>query len=280
MNWQDYLAAHRELFETQLLDFLRIPSISALPAHAGAVREAGAWVAARLAAAGMENIETLETGGHPVVYADWVHAPGKPTIMIYGHFDTQPVDPLDLWHDDPFDPKVKTGEKGSKIITGRGSSDDKGQLMTFVEACRAYKTVHGKLPCKVTILFEGEEESGSPSLKPFLEANAEELKADFALVCDTGMWNRDTPSICVGLRGLVGEEITVKAADRDLHSGLYGGAAANPIRILAKVLAEDRVVGLQVPEADHKAFQSFLDTLGYPYVEETDNPVYRLFLRS
>lgn len=124
------------------------------------------------------------------------------------------------------------------MIVGRGSADDKGQLMTFVEACRAWKQVHGNLPCRITILFEGEEESGSPSLKPFLEANAGELKADFALVCDTGMWDRDTPSICVGLRGLVGEEITVKAADRDLHSGLYGGAAANPIRILARVLAD------------------------------------------
>ncbi|MBN9073406.1 MAG: M20/M25/M40 family metallo-hydrolase, partial [Rhizobiales bacterium] len=176
--------------------------------------------------------------GHPMVVAHHPGPEGAPHVLFYGHYDVQPVDPLDLWRDDPFAPAVKTGESGSKVITGRGSSDDKGQLMTFVEACRAYKEVHGALPCRVSILFEGEEESGSPSLKPFLDANAEELKADFALVCDTGMWNAETPAICVGLRGLVGQEMTVHAADRDLHSGEFGGAAANPIRILAKVLAD------------------------------------------
>ena len=153
-----------------------------------------------------------------------------PHVLFYGHYDVQPVDPLELWKTDPFAPSLVTGDDGQKVIAARGSSDDKGQLMTFVEACRAYKAVHGKLPCKVTILFEGEEESGSRSLKPFLEANAAELKADFALICDTDMWDRETPSICVGLRGLVGEEVTILAANRDLHSGMYGGAAANPIR--------------------------------------------------
>jgi len=170
-------------------------------------------------------------GHHPGV------TPDAPHVLFYGHYDVQPVDPLNLWHDDPFDPKVKTID-GVKVITGRGSSDDKGQLMTFVEACRAYKQVHGALPCKVTVLFEGEEESGSKSLKPFLESNADELKADFAMVCDTGMWDRETPAITTGLRGLVGEEITIHAANRDLHSGVFGGAAANPIRILAKILAD------------------------------------------
>ena len=150
----------------------------------------------------------------------------------------QPVDPLELWDEDPFSPSIKEIEPGRKAILGRGSSDDKGQLMTFVEACRAYKAVHGKLPCKITILFEGEEESGSPSLRPFLEANREELSAEFALVCDTAMWDRDTPAVCVGLRGLVGEEITIKAADRDLHSGFFGGAAANPITVLARILGD------------------------------------------
>src|SRR5690606_26120196 len=135
------------------------------------------------------------------------------------------------------DPAVREIEPGRKVITGRGASDDKGQLMLFVEACRAWKQVHGGLPCTVTLLFEGEEESGSPSLKPFLQANADELKADFAMVCDTGMWDRDTPAISTGLRGLVGEEVTIHAADRDLHSGHFGGAAANPIRVLAKILA-------------------------------------------
>src|SRR3546814_76295 len=160
-----------------------------------------------------------------------------PHILFYGHYDVQPVDPIDLWEDDPFTPAIKDMGNGRKVITGRGTSDDKGQLMTFVEACRAYKDVNGSLPIRITILFEGEEESGSPSLKPFLEANAAELKASCALVCDTSMWDTDTPAIAAALRGLVGEEITITAADRDLHSGLFGGAAANPIHILTEILA-------------------------------------------
>ena len=142
------------------------------------------------------------------------------------------------WESDPFEPVVKDLGGGRRIITGRGAQDDKGQLMTFVEACRAWKRAHGTLPCTITVFLEGEEESGSPSLIPFIEAHAEELKADFALICDTGMWDRDTPAITVGLRGLVGEEVTIRAADRDLHSGEFGGAAANPAHILAKILAD------------------------------------------
>ncbi len=151
-----------------------------------------------------------------------------PHVLFYGHYDVQPVDPIELWESDPFAPAIKDMGTGRKILTGRGTSDDKGQLMTFVEAVRAYKEIKGALPVRITILFEGEEESGSPSLKPFLEANAAELKADYALVCDTGMWDGDTPAISAGLRGLVGEEVTINAADRDLHSGMFGGAAANP----------------------------------------------------
>jgi acetylornithine deacetylase/succinyl-diaminopimelate desuccinylase-like protein len=165
-------------------------------------------------------------------------SPDAPHVLFYGHYDVQPVDPVELWTSDPFEPETRESASGRKIITGRGTSDDKGQLMTFVEACRAYKETTGALPCRVTILFEGEEESGSPSLKPFLDANAEELKADFALVCDTNMWDPQTPAISAGLRGLVGEDVTVKAADRDLHSGYFGGAAANPIHVLAKILAD------------------------------------------
>ncbi len=222
----------------RLFGLLKIPSISTDPAYAKACREGAEWLVKDLESIGF-SASVRETSGHPMVVG---HHPGPddgaPHVLFYGHYDVQPVDPLDLWHDDPFQPAVKTVEEGRRIITGRGSADDKGQLMTFVEACRAFKEAEGKLPCRVTVLFEGEEESGSPSLKPFLEANAKELKADFALVCDTGMWDRDTPAICVGLRGLVGEEITVRAADRDLHSGLYGGAAANPIHILSKILAD------------------------------------------
>lgn len=160
-----------------------------------------------------------------------------PHLLFYGHYDVQPVDPIELWENDPFSPAIKEIGNGRKVITGRGTSDDKGQLMTFVEACRAYKDINGALPCRITILFEGEEESGSPSLKPFLEANAAELTADYALVCDTGMWDAETPAIAAGLRGLVGDEIVVTAADRDLHSGMFGGLAANPIHILADIVA-------------------------------------------
>jgi acetylornithine deacetylase/succinyl-diaminopimelate desuccinylase-like protein len=221
----------------RLFELVSISSISTDPAYAKDCRRAAEWLVKDLESIGF-TASVRETKGHPMVVA---HHPGPderaPHVLFYGHYDVQPVDPLDLWENDPFKPAVREAD-GRRIITGRGSADDKGQLMTFVEACRAYKEVNGSLPCEITILFEGEEESGSPSLKPFLEANAGELKADFALVCDTGMWDVETPAICTGLRGLVGEEITVKAASRDLHSGLYGGAAANPIHILAKVLAD------------------------------------------
>lgn len=222
----------------RLFDLLRIKSISTDPAFKVDCRKAAEWLVADLQSIGFEA-SIRDTPGHPMVVAH--HAgPSEdaPHVLFYGHYDVQPVDPLELWENDPFDPAIKDMGNGRKILTGRGTSDDKGQLMTFVEACRAYKAVHGQLPIKVSILFEGEEESGSPSLKPFLESHKNELKADFALVCDTGMWDSETPAISVGLRGLVGEEIIVKAADRDLHSGMFGGAAANPIRILTKILAD------------------------------------------
>jgi acetylornithine deacetylase/succinyl-diaminopimelate desuccinylase-like protein len=222
----------------RLFGLLRIKSISTDPAYAAECRRAAEWLVADLTSIGFDA-SVRDTPGHPMVVAHHDGpTPDAPHVLFYGHYDVQPVDPLELWESDPFDPALKDIGAGRKIITGRGSSDDKGQLMLFVEACRTYKQVHGKLPCKVSILFEGEEESGSASLKPFLEANAAELKADFAMVCDTSMWDRETPALCIGLRGLVGEEITVHAADRDLHSGEFGGAAANPIRILARVLAD------------------------------------------
>ena len=222
----------------RLFELLKIKSISTDPEFKAECRRAAEWLVADLKTIGFDA-SVRETPGHPMVVA---HHEGPsadaPHVLFYGHYDVQPVDPLALWENDPFAPAIKDAGNGRKILTGRGTSDDKGQLMTFVEACRAYKEVHGKLPVRVSILFEGEEESGSPSLKPFLEAHREELKADFALVCDTSMWNAETPAISVGLRGLVGEEIVVKAADRDLHSGHFGGAAANPIRILTKILAD------------------------------------------
>lgn len=221
----------------RLFALLRIRSISTDPEFAADCRKGAEWLVEDLKSIGFDA-SVRDTPGHPMVVAHHEGPEGSPHVLFYGHYDVQPVDPLELWHDDPFAPALKEVGPGRKVITGRGSADDKGQLMTFVEACRAWKAVHGGLPCRVTLLFEGEEESGSPSLKPFLEANAEELKADFALVCDTGMWDRDTPAISTALRGLVGEEVVVHAADRDLHSGEFGGAAANPIRILSRVLAD------------------------------------------
>ena len=220
-----------------LFELLRIKSISTDPAFKAECRKAAEWLVAYLNSLGF-TASVRDTPGHPMVVAH--HDAGSadaPHVLFYGHYDVQPVDPIELWESDPFSPEIKDMGNGRKILTGRGTSDDKGQLMTFVEAVRAYKEIKGGLPVRISILFEGEEESGSPSLKPFIEANAAELKADFALVCDTGMWDDETPAISAGLRGLVGEEIVITAADRDLHSGVFGGAAANPIHILADILA-------------------------------------------
>ena len=221
----------------RLFELLRIPSISTDPAYKADCRKAGEWLVDALTELGFDA-RLDDTPGHPMVLAkDLSAGPAAPHVLFYGHYDVQPVDPLALWETPPFEPALKEIAQGKTVITGRGTSDDKGQLMTFIEACRALKAVQGGLPCRVTILFEGEEESGSPSLKPYIESHAEELKADYALVCDTSMWNAETPAIAAALRGLVGEEVTIEAADRDLHSGMFGGAAANPIHVLATILA-------------------------------------------
>jgi acetylornithine deacetylase/succinyl-diaminopimelate desuccinylase-like protein len=220
----------------RLFSLVRIPSISTDPAYGGHCREAAEWLAANLNAIGFEA-SVRPTAGHPMVVAhDRSAAPG-PRVLFYAHYDVQPVDPVDLWETPPFEPHLKERPDGSTVIVARGASDDKGQMMTFLEACRAWKEVAGRLPVGVTILLEGEEESGSPSLKPFLEAHAGELKADVALACDTGMWSRTRPAITTMLRGLVGEEIVITAASHDLHSGVYGSAARNPIQVLADILA-------------------------------------------
>src|SRR5690606_13494780 len=221
----------------RLFALLRIPSISTDPAYAGECQRAAEHMAADLAAIGFEA-SVRPTAGRPMVVAHWTGAgPDKPHALFYGHYDVQPVDPLELWETPPFEPRLVARPDGSQMICARGAEDDKGQLMTFVEAARAFMGETGGLPINVTVLLEGEEESGSPSLLPFLEANREELSRDFALVCDTGMWDRDTPAVTTMLRGLVGEEFTVTAADRDLHSGLYGSAAANANHVVASVLA-------------------------------------------
>jgi acetylornithine deacetylase/succinyl-diaminopimelate desuccinylase-like protein len=221
----------------RLFTLIKIPSISTDPAYAKECRRAAEWLSKDLTSMGF-SASVRSTSGHPVVVG---HHDGEgPHVLFYGHYDVQPVDPLNLWDADPFAASLRTRTDGTKEIYGRGSADDKGQLMTFLEACRAYKKVQGRMPCRITVMLEGEEESGSPSLKPFLAANAKELKADIALVCDTNMLDRETPAISTGLRGLMEEEIIIKAASRDLHSGYYGGAAANPIHILTKILADFR----------------------------------------
>ena len=230
------LDASAEAARARLFELLRMKSVSTDPAYAEEVAATAQWLADDLASIGFEA-SVRETTGHPMVVAHHEGPEGAPHVLFYGHYDVQPVDPIELWDGDPFEPVV-IGEGEEARIRARGASDDKGQLMTFVEACRAYKASAGALPCRVTILFEGEEESGSPSLEPFLEKTADELKADIALVCDTNMWNASTPAITVALRGMASEEVTIHAASRDLHSGYYGGAAQNPIRILAGILAD------------------------------------------
>ncbi|QEU09385.1 dipeptidase [Paracoccus yeei] len=218
----------------RLCAFLRIPSISTDPEHRGDVRRAAEWLCAELAGLGFAAA-VRDTPGHPMVVA---HSPkgARRPVLFYGHYDVQPVDPLELWDRPPFDPEIQDTPQG-RVIRARGAADDKGQLMTFVEAVRAWKAIHGALPSDLILLFEGEEESGSPSLRPFLRENAEELRAGIALICDTGLYADGRPAITTQLRGLLGEEITVRAADRDLHSGSFGGLAANPIQVLVNALA-------------------------------------------
>ena len=220
----------------RLFAHLRVKSISADPAFAGECAAMAEMLAKEIATLGFDA-KVRPTGGHPAIVAKSSNGAG-PSVLFYGHYDVQPVDPLDLWERPPFEPKITTIEDGRKVIVARGSADDKGQVMTFLEACRAWKAVTGKLPLSVTILIEGEEEVGSKNLPKFLEANKADLKADVALVCDTDMWDQQTPAITTSLRGLVYEEVKIKAANRDLHSGLYGGPARNPIRVLSRILAD------------------------------------------
>ncbi|MEO8530485.1 MAG: M20/M25/M40 family metallo-hydrolase [Deltaproteobacteria bacterium] len=217
----------------RLIALLKIPSISTDPAFKADCARAADWLVADLRSLGAEAA-VYPTPGHPMVVGTL--GTTGPHVLFYGHYDVQPVDPLDLWHRPPFDPVVEDTPAG-KVLRGRGSSDDKGQLMTFVEAVRAWLATGEALPIRITFFFEGEEESGSPSLIPFMKENKDLLTAELALICDTGLFDADTPAITTMLRGLLGEEITITGPDKDLHSGAYGGAAMNPIRVLTKVLA-------------------------------------------
>jgi len=218
----------------RLFALLRIASISTDPAYKEQCRVAAEYVAADLKTIGFEA-SVRSTEGHPVVVGKSNGVAG-PRVLFYGHYDVQPVDPLDLWKTPPFEPRIETLPGGRKIIVARGACDDKGQAMTFIEACRAFKAVTGKLPVNITTMIEGEEECGSQHLFKFVRDNAAEFKLDLALVCDTAMWDAQTPAVTTSLRGLVYEDVKITCADRDLHSGVFGGAAQNPIRLLAKIL--------------------------------------------
>jgi acetylornithine deacetylase/succinyl-diaminopimelate desuccinylase-like protein len=218
----------------RLFALLRIASVSTDPAYKDQCRAAAEHVAADLKSIGFEAT-VRPTVGHPVVVGKSNGATG-PRVLFYGHYDVQPVDPLNLWKTPPFEPRIETLADGRKIIVARGACDDKGQAMTFIEACRAFKVVTGKLPLPITMMIEGEEESGSKNLFSFVRDNAAEFKLDLALVCDTAMWDQKTPAVTTSLRGLVYEDVKIICADRDLHSGVFGGAAQNPLRLLAEIL--------------------------------------------
>jgi acetylornithine deacetylase/succinyl-diaminopimelate desuccinylase-like protein len=230
-GWESYLEENQGRFTEELLDFLRIPSVSALPAHAADVRRAAEWVAARVTAAGLENAQILPTGGHPVVYADWLHAPDKPTVLIYGHFDVQPVDPVSLWTHPPFEPHIEDGR-----VYARGASDDKGNMLVPILAMEAMLKSSGALPVNIKVFFEGQEEIGSPQIGAFLPQHRELFACDMVLSADGGQYSESEPEILVALRGGCGVQIDVRAAKMDLHSGLYGGVVMNPIHALVMIL--------------------------------------------
>lgn len=233
MTWEAYLDREQPRFVAELLDFIRIPSVSAKPENIPDVVRAGEWVAARLTAAGAERAEVLPTAGHPVVCAEWLHAGAdKPTVLIYGHFDVQPAEPFDLWETPPFEPQIREGR-----IWGRGASDDKGGMLIPILAFEAMLKTNGTLPVNVKFFFEGQEEIGSPDLPPFVAANADRLKADMIFSADGLQWSPDQPQVVEALKGLVSLEITARVARSDLHSGLHGGGIANPAMALAHILA-------------------------------------------
>lgn len=230
-----YFKDHREAHLEELNDFLRIPSISALSEHGKDMQKAAEWLVNSLKEAGLENVSIDETDGHPAVYADWLHAEGKPTILVYGHYDVQPVDPLNLWDSPPFEPEIRDNK-----LYARGASDDKGQVFMHIKAVEALMKNTGSLPVNVKFLIEGEEEVGSPSLEKYIVENKEKLAADVIVISDTGMQGPGQPAVCYGLRGLCGVQVDVKGPKGDLHSGLYGGGVQNPLHAMVELLASFR----------------------------------------
>jgi acetylornithine deacetylase/succinyl-diaminopimelate desuccinylase-like protein len=231
-TFEDFLATHADERLESYKQLVRIPSISAIPEYAADCRRAAEWIAADLDRIGMEHVEVAETGGHPVVYADWLHADGAPTVLVYCHYDVQPVDPLELWTSPPFEPVVV----GDRIL-GRGVADDKGQLHLPLRATEALLATRGGLPVNLRFVFEGEEESSSVNLDRWLAANRDRLGADFALISATGFFEGNLPSITIALRGMMYAQIDVTGTEVDLHSGGYGGAVENPANALARIIA-------------------------------------------
>ncbi len=240
----DFINTHRDRYVDELKAFLAIPSISALPEHKPDMKRCADWVADEMRRVGLQNVKLIETPGFPVVYADWLGASGAPTILLYGHYDVQPVDPVNLWESPPFEATVRDGE-----LYARGAVDDKGQVFMHLKAIEAHMKQHGKLPCNIKIILEGEEEVGSANLDNFVKDHHDELKADVVVISDSGMFDHGIPSICYGLRGLVYFQIDLRGTKSDLHSGSFGGAVANPNMVLANVLAQmkDRGGRVKIP---------------------------------
>jgi acetylornithine deacetylase/succinyl-diaminopimelate desuccinylase-like protein len=229
--WQTYLAEHADDAVAEMIDFLRIPSISSLKEHLDDVQRAAQWTASRMRAAGIENVHVMPTDGHPVVYGDWLHAPAKPTALIYGHFDVQPADPLNLWTTPPFEPTIRDGR-----VYARGAGDDKGNMLIPILVAEAFLQAEGQLPINVKFIFEGQEELGSPQFVPFVAGHKDMLAADLVISADGVQESEDQPVLLVGLKGLVPLQIDVYGAKTDLHSGVYGGAIPNPIHALVRIL--------------------------------------------
>jgi acetylornithine deacetylase/succinyl-diaminopimelate desuccinylase-like protein len=256
----DFAKENQQRFLNELKDLLRIPSVSTLPDHKDDVRRAAQFLADELKRIGMENVEVIKTAGHPLVYADWLHASGKPTVLCYGHYDVQPPDPLDEWKTPPFEPTERNGN-----IYARGAVDDKGQMYMHVKALESLmKAGNGKLPANVRVLLEGEEEVGGEAIAKFVKENPQRLKADFALVSDTEMFAAELPTLNVGLRGLIYTEIEATGAKVDLHSGIYGGAAPNPFFALCQVIAKLK------DENGHVLIPHFYDKVQKPSQAELD----------
>ncbi len=229
----EHATAQRNRYESELFDFIRIPSVSTLPDHKPDIERAAAYVRAQMEQAGLESVEVIRGDGHPLVYGEWLGAPGKPTVLLYGHYDVQPVDPLDEWISPPFEPTVRDGQ-----VYARGASDDKGQVLANIKALESLRQARGQLPVNIKFLVEGEEEVGGEVISNFVASNRERLAADVALVSDSAMYKPDTPTICTGLRGMVYTEWFARSAAKDLHSGLFGGVAPNAVFGLIELLAK------------------------------------------